>query len=106
MCFACKLLCYIYFSLPSSTLVFKDNIFHFGPNTPEHLENHCVAAINETHSFVAGGSFNVDWAETTERKAWIYDWENNKWTRIENMITSAYHDTYCYTIGREVIGND
>ena len=87
-----------------STLLFKDNQFTYGPDTPKPLEDHCVTPINSTHSFLAGGSFRVNFEETTEREAWIYDWENDKWTRVENMITPAYHDTYCYTVGKEIIG--
>lgn len=84
--------------------MFKNNQFTYGPNAPKHFENHCVTPINSTHSFLAGGAYGVDWGETTEKEAWIYDWENDEWTRVENMRTPAYHDNYCFTVGREVIG--
>ena len=91
----------IYFS---STLLFKNNAFTYGPNTPKRFESHCVTPVNETHTFLAGGSYGVDFEETTEREAWMYDWERSQWTRVENMITPAFHNTLCHRAGNDIVG--
>ena len=61
-----------------------------GPILPERLSYQCVAQINATHTFYAGGFFRKN-SESSEdvNRTWIYDWQEDLWIKQNDMIFPA-----------------
>ena len=79
--------------LKDTTEIFdtKTNFWFEGPILPNRLYDHCLVALNDTHSMVIGGY------STEERilaEAWIYDWSQETWTRQLDMAVPR-DDHYC-----------
>uniref|UniRef100_A0A0K2T434 Uncharacterized protein n=1 Tax=Lepeophtheirus salmonis TaxID=72036 RepID=A0A0K2T434_LEPSM len=67
------------------TYVFQHMQWSKGPDLPMPLSDHCVAEVNSTHSFVAGGFSSGE----PNRKAWIYAWWEDTWTELTPMPSAV-----------------
>ena len=70
----------------SSTEILRDGVFSRGPELPEGLAKHCVAFLNESHVFLAGG-------ETDEggysNATWMMEWPSGEWIRQRDRRTGT-----------------
>ena len=86
-------------SAQNTTEVYKNGAWQLGPNIPDLKDfwynKPCIAMINDTHTFVAGGN-----AQQDSNTAWIYNWLDNKWTIQEFVPVSLGTVSSCVLIQR------
>ena len=66
----------------SSTDLIASGTVTPGPKLPLDVHLHCVVRVNATHIFIAGGRRN----ERSVPDAFIFDWPNQAWTQVADMI--------------------
>ena len=77
----------------------KTRAFYPGPRLPDSLGKFCLAAINSTTYFLAGGGHAQGYAS---RKAYLLDWASETWTEVDSMQTKREHHS-CNVVGNKVI---
>ncbi len=53
-----------------------------GPELPLKVNAHCLAAINATHTFMAGGA---DEDDLRSDAAFVFSWTTREWTKLPSM---------------------
>ena len=69
----------------SKTYILEGSQVSDGPDLPYATGFHCVAKVNETHSFMSGG-YNANGSNANERWAFLYDWVSGQWTLAGTMV--------------------
>ena len=80
----------------NTTEVYKNGAWQLGPNIPDLIDfwhsKPCVANINDTHTFVAGGNAHGD-----RLTAWIYNWLDESWY-IQEFVPYNYGISSCVPV--------
>ena len=85
-------------SFLSTSLAYKDGAFTKGGELPYAAEFPCVATVNNTHFFFAGGGAFGEY----KKEAYLVETETWTWTRLPDMTFSHYQHS-CGRVGRREI---
>ena len=83
----------------ASSIVYNGTSFSPGPRLPKAQSSFCLAKINSTSIFMAGG---ITYQSTIQGTAYILDWPSHTWTRLPDLPTAREFPS-CSIVGNEVI---
>ena len=76
----------------SSTEIFDNGAFGFGPNMPLGVFDHCTVHIGMNKTLVIGGKTELGVADP---RAWSYDWTRDSWTELGDIMQTPREGHAC-----------